>query len=146
MQWDNPHIANLEYDELSKFLEKNRLLNPVGRWMFQTGCMELKKWLSEGRNLSLNLNVSYAQFSDWNYIQEIITIIKSSQVPPEKIVIEVVDSYFISDMKIYEQAFRAIKESGMKIMLDDFGADYASIGLLKNNLVDICLLYTSRCV
>ena len=25
----------------------------------------------------------------------------------------------------------------MKIMLDDFGADYASIGLLKNNLVDI---------
>ena len=44
---------------------------------------------------------------------------------------------FISDMKIYEQAFRAIKESGMKIMLDDFGADYASIGLLKNDLVDI---------
>ena len=31
----------------------------------------------------------------------------------------------------------AIKESGMKIMLDDFGADYASIGLLKNDLVDI---------
>lgn len=137
LQWDNPHIANLEYDELSKFLEKNRLLNPVGRWMFQTGCMALKKWLSEGWNLSLNLNVSYAQLSDWNYIQEIIMIVKSSQVLPEKIVIEVVDSYFISDMKIYEQAFRAIKESGMKIMLDDFGADYASIGLLKNDLVDI---------
>ena len=137
LQWENPQIANLEYDEFSKFLEKNRLLNPVGRWMFQTGCMALKKWMSEGWNLALNLNVSYAQLSDWNYIQEIIMIVKNSQVPPEKIVIEVVDSYFISDMKIYEQAFRAIKESGMKIMLDDFGADYASIGLLKNNLVDI---------
>ncbi len=137
LQWENPQIANLEYDEFSKFLEKNRLLNPVGRWMFQTGCMALKKWMSEGWNLALNLNVSYAQLSDWNYIQEIIMIVKNSRVPSEKIVIEVVDSYFISDMKIYEQAFRAIKESGMKIMLDDFGADYASIGLLKNNLVDI---------
>jgi len=137
LQWENPQIANLEYDEFSKFLEKNRLLNPVGRWMFQTGCLALKKWMSEGWNLALNLNVSYAQLSDWNYIQEIIMIVKNSRVPPEKIVIEVVDSYFISDMKIYEQAFRAIKESGMKIMLDDFGADYASIGLLKNNLVDI---------
>ncbi|MFR1871013.1 MAG: EAL domain-containing protein [Coprococcus sp.] len=136
LQWENPQIANLEYDEFSKFLEKNRLLNPVGRWMFQTGCMALKKWMSEGWNLALNLNVSYAQLSDWNYIQEIIMIVKNSRVPPEKIVIEVVDSYFISDMKIYEQV-RAIKESGMKIMLDDFGADYASIGLLKNNLVDI---------
>ena len=137
LQWENPQIANLEYDEFSKFLEKNRLLNPVGRWMFQTGCMALKKWMSEGWNLALNLNVSYAQLSDWNYIQEIIMIVKNSQVPPEKIVIEVVDSYFISDMKIYEQAFRAINARGMKIMLDDFGADYASIGLLKNNLVDI---------
>lgn len=137
LQWENPQIANLEYDEFSKFLEKNRLLNPVGRWMFQTGCLALKKWMSEGWNLALNLNVSYAQLSDWNYIQEIIMIVKNSRVPSEKIVIEVVDSYFISDMKIYEQAFRAIKESGMKIMLDDFGADYASIGLLKNNLVDI---------
>ena len=137
LQWENPQIANLEYDEFSKFLEKNRLLNLVGRWMFQTGCMALKKWMSEGWNLALNLNVSYAQLSDWNYIQEIIMIVKNSRVPSEKIVIEVVDSYFISDMKIYEQAFRAIKESGMKIMLDDFGADYASIGLLKNNLVDI---------
>lgn len=137
LQWENPQIADLEYDEFSKFLEKNRLLNPVGRWMFQTGCMALKKWISEGWNLALNLNVSYAQLSDWNYIQEIIMIVKNSQVPPEKIVIEVVDSYFISDMKIYEQAFRTIKESGMKIMLDDFGADYASIGLLKNDLVDV---------
>lgn len=52
--------------------------------MFQTGCMALKKWLSEGWNLSLNLNVSYAQLSDWNYIQEIIMIVKSSQVLPGK--------------------------------------------------------------
>lgn len=36
---------------------------------------------------------------------------KSSQVPPEKIVIEVVDSYFISDMKIYEQALELSKKA-----------------------------------
>lgn len=137
LRWENAQIQNLEYDELSKFLEKNRLLNTVGRWMFQTGCITLKKWISEGWNLSLNLNVSYAQFSDWNYIQEIIKIVKNFEVPAEKIVIEVVDSCFIGDLKPYEQAFRALRESGMKIMLDDFGADYASIGLLKNNLVDI---------
>ena len=103
LQWENPQIANLEYDEFSKFLEKNRLLNPVGRWMFQTGCMALKKWMSEGWNLALNLNVSYAQLSDWNYIQEIIMIVKNSQVPPEKIVIEVVDSYLRTGFQGYQR-------------------------------------------
>lgn len=48
LQWENPQIANLEYDEFSKFLEKNRLLNPVGRWMFQTGCMALKNGCQRG--------------------------------------------------------------------------------------------------
>ena len=137
LHWEKSELFQLELDEMIQILEKNRLLNKIGRWMFQTGCETLREWLAKGWNLSLNLNVSYAQISDWRYIQEIIEIVKHSQVSPERIAIEVVDSSFINDMKFYEKPFRAIKESGMKIMLDDFGVGYASIGLLKNDFVDI---------
>lgn len=137
IRWEGSEQFQMELDEMIQILEKNRLLNTIGRWMFRTGCDTLREWLESGWNLSLNLNVSYAQLSDWSYVQDIIEIVKSSQAAPEQIVIEVVDSSFIHDMQLYEKPFRAIKESGMKIMLDDFGVGYASIGLLKSEFVDI---------
>lgn len=137
IHWEKSKLFCLELDEMIQILEKNRLLNTIGRWMFQTGCDTLRQWLENGWNLSLNLNVSYAQISDWKYIQEIIEIVRNSQVAPERIAVEVVDSSFINDMKFYEKPFRVIKESGMKIMLDDFGVGYASVGLLQNDFVDI---------
>lgn len=137
LDWERSRSFQLELDEMIQILEKNRLLNTIGRWMFCSGCATLKEWLEKGWNLSLNLNVSYSQISDWGYIQEIIEIVRTSKVEPKRIAIEVVDSSFINDMTLYEKPFRAIKESGMKIMLDDFGVGYASIGLLKNDFVDI---------
>lgn len=137
LHWERSQFFQMELDEMIQILEKNRLLNTIGRWMFRSGCGTLKEWLANGWNLSLNLNVSYSQISDWGYVQEVIGIVKESKVSPERIAIEVVDSSFINDMALYEKPFRAIKESGMKIMLDDFGVGYASIGLLKNDFVDI---------
>ena len=41
LYWERSELFQLELDEMIQILEKNRLLNKIGRWMFQTGCETL---------------------------------------------------------------------------------------------------------
>lgn len=137
VRWENEQIGEVKPKEFIPLMEENRLLNPLGRWMFQNGCAALKGWSREGLNLSMHLNVSQSQISDRQYIEEVTSVIDWTGIARDKIVIEVVESSSVNNIQKFEEGFRDVKNRGMKLMFDDFGTDYASIGLLKSELVDI---------
>ncbi|MBB6453506.1 EAL domain-containing protein (putative c-di-GMP-specific phosphodiesterase class I) [Salirhabdus euzebyi] len=64
-------------------------------------------------------------------LQHTFSIVEKYNVEPEDLVFEVVETEKITDVNFLVDIFNTYKESGMKVALDDVGAGYATLEMLK---------------
>jgi hypothetical protein len=58
-------------------------------------------------------------------------------VPPQRLVLEVTEHAVATDLDELVRRLHALRATGVRIALDDFGAGYSSLGQLRNLPVDI---------
>ena len=89
-------------------------------------------WHEKYPELMMNLNVSYIQFEDNDFVDFIIDKAFSYNISPSKIVIELTESCHVSNVGQLSVYFKQLQDAGFQIALDDFGTAYSSLSLLKN--------------
>jgi len=120
--------------------EENGLILPIGDWVLKSACEYLRSCNSKGyQDLYLTVNLSAKQFEQDHLVDKICNTIKSAQINPENLKIEVTESYI---MKHPENAIAKMEEIkrknvGIRIAIDDFGTGYSSLSYLTTFPIDI---------
>nr|WP_087020686.1 EAL domain-containing protein [Thaumasiovibrio subtropicus] len=99
-------------------------------------------WLASAPNalaaLELcSINLSGQSMGNADFVSFLEQTIRSSQVPPEKLCLEITETAAISNMSEAISLFTRLKKIGCQIALDDFGSGLSSFGYLKRIPVDI---------
>jgi len=89
---------------------------------------------------TLYLNVSAHTVMHPEFCKIFSNFVKSMNLNPNEFGLEVTETAELSNTKIAAQSLSALKESGIKIALDDFGAGYSSLRYLKDLPVDVVKL------
>ena len=58
-------------------------------------------------------------------------------VEPSRIVLEMTESYFVTDLEALRATFDQLRAIGIRLAMDDFGTGYSSLGLLSQSPADI---------
>ncbi|HPE05483.1 MAG TPA: EAL domain-containing protein [Thauera sp.] len=113
--------------------EETGLIVPIGEWVLETACAQLRAWQREPATaaLTLSINVSARQFHQPDFVGKVAAAIERSRIHPGGLKIELTESVVIGDIETTVLRMRQIKALGVRFALDDFGTGYSSLSYLK---------------
>jgi diguanylate cyclase (GGDEF)-like protein/PAS domain S-box-containing protein len=117
--------------------EESGLIVPIGDWVLDTACQQLKAWATQPhtRDLQLAVNVSARQFAQPDFAQHVIQTIDRHGIDPTRLKLEITESMVldVADLVVKMSALRAV---GVRFSMDDFGTGYSSLSHLTNLPLD----------
>jgi diguanylate cyclase (GGDEF)-like protein len=116
--------------------EQTQLIEALGAWVLREACTQIQSCRSPGTtSMRLCVNVSPYQLNDAfpSLIQHVLEL---TDLPPERLELEITESALIGDADGIIECFRELKAIGVRIAIDDFGTGYSSLGYLSRLPVD----------
>jgi diguanylate cyclase (GGDEF)-like protein/PAS domain S-box-containing protein len=117
--------------------ERTGLIVPIGGWVIDTACRQLKVWREGGwPDLKLAINVSGQQFNSGDLAGVVAQALACHGIPPASLELEVTESMLMNDPEQTIATLKALKQTGVKLSLDDFGTGYSSFAYLSRFPID----------
>ena len=138
LRWEHPQRGLVSPAKFIPLAEETGLIVPIGTWVLQTSCAQLKKWQSDPKTceLTLAVNVSAKQFHQANFVDVVRENLQSSGINPALLKLELTESVVQSNIDETISKMHELKQMGIKFSMDDFGTGYSSLSYLKRLPLD----------
>lgn len=141
IRWQHPQKGLIVPSEFISRAEEMDLIIPITHWVLEQVGFQLKKWHSIGcEKIPLSVNISAKHFEKGTLVQDVMAMIKKTEIDPQYLILELTENTMINDMDRAIEAIRKLKEIGVQIAIDDFGTGYSSLSYLMKLHVDILKL------
>ena len=138
LRWQHPVRGLVTPDSFIGMAEKTGLILPIGRWVLQTACAQLRRWADHPalRDVSLAVNISAPQLYQLDFVEETLAAIRKAGADPNRLKLEITESLLLESVEIAVARIKALREQGVRFSLDDFGTGYSSLSYLSRLPLD----------
>ena len=138
LRWNHPRHGLVFPESFISLAEETGLIQPIGQWVLQTACAQLKAWEADaGRsNLVLAVNVSARQFGAEDFVNRVEALLFKSGIIPSRLKLEITESMLLDNIERDISTMRQLKALGISFSMDDFGTGYSSLQYLKRLPLD----------
>lgn len=137
MRWESPTMGLVSPVKFIPILEETGMVVEVGEWALHTACRQHAQWLKEGLPpIKVAVNLSARQLRETSFVGIVKSALKSANLPPSALEIEITESMLMSDAQIIVAALEDLHDFGVHISMDDFGTGYSSLSYLKRFPID----------
>ena len=137
LRWHHPVLGSVRPDEFIPLAEECGMIAKLGAWVLHEACHQLSLWLAEGHDVWLSVNVSPRELHAPEYVVQVAEALRAHHVPPQRLVLEITEHAVATDLNELIRRLTALRLTGVRIALDDFGAGYSSLGQLRRLPIDI---------
>ena len=132
IRWIHPAQGMISPAQFIPVAEDTGLILPIGHWVLQTACEQLKQWESDllTRELTLAINVSARQFRQPGFVKQVREVIEHYVINPSLLKIELTESTVLDNVVDTIEKMHALKSFGVRFSMDDFGTGYSSLAYL----------------
>jgi diguanylate cyclase (GGDEF)-like protein/PAS domain S-box-containing protein len=118
--------------------ESTGLILPIGRWVLETACAQLRAWSGHPtlNALRIAVNVSARQFYQPDFVEQVVAIMEQTGANPTQLKLELTESLLVSNIEDVITKMHRLKALGVGFSLDDFGTGYSSLSYLKRLPLD----------
>ncbi|NNM52789.1 MAG: EAL domain-containing protein [Pseudomonadales bacterium] len=138
VRWQHPQQGIVYPVEFIALAEETGLILPLGAWVLEAACAQLKAWKLSNltRDLLLSINVSARQFFQPDFVAQVACTLQRYDVNPNLIKFELTEGVLIKSIEETIATMTTLKAMGIKFSLDDFGTGYSSLQYLKRLPLD----------
>lgn len=130
-RWTHPHHGQVPPDVFIPIAEISGLISDLGRHVLHRACTAALAY-----DVELSVNLSPVQFWDRNLVATIADTLRETGFPPSSLELEITENYLLHRPEAAAAIIDNLRDLGVKIALDDFGAGFASIGYLQQLKLD----------
>ncbi|MFI3155084.1 MAG: EAL domain-containing protein [Methylococcaceae bacterium] len=133
LRWEHPERGFVSPLEFISLAEEIGVIIPIGLWVLETACAQLKRWenYAQTRHLQLAVNVSARQFHQPDFAEQVCAILKKNAVKADRLKLEFTESLVFEDIDDTIAKMHKLKKIGVSFSMDDFGTGYSSLTYLK---------------
>ena len=133
VRWQHPERGMVSPGSFIPLAEETGLIMPLGEWVLNTACKQLRHWMArpETAHLTLAVNISARQFHDVNFVESVLAVLERNGADPHKLKLELTESILLKDVGEMIAKMKALMSKGVRFSLDDFGTGYSSLSYLK---------------
>ncbi len=134
-RWNHPTRGPISPEEFISLAEETGQILELGRTLFRQACDEFAAARLPG-NVGLSINLSIRQLADRHLVSTIDSAVRDAGLDFGRIAVEITETALTSDLQSAASRLWELRELGIAVHLDDFGAGFASLGHLRRFPVD----------
>jgi EAL domain-containing protein (putative c-di-GMP-specific phosphodiesterase class I) len=136
VRWQHPERGLLPPDAFVPIAERNGLIRRLTLQVVRIGLAQQARWLAEGIDVPLAVNLSIANLLDADLPRDIATLLDDLRARPRKLKLEITESYLVTDPTLIHSNIQELCDHGVGLALDDFGTGYSSLTHLRRLPID----------
>ncbi|MGZ3254845.1 MAG: putative bifunctional diguanylate cyclase/phosphodiesterase, partial [Burkholderiaceae bacterium] len=138
LRWLPPGQPSVSPVQFIPLAEETGLIIPLGLWVLQTACAQLKDWSNSPgtRDLQISINVSARQFRQADFVEQVFDTLKQTGINPALLKLELTESVVLDNVEDVITRMEQIKGFGVTFSIDDFGTGFSSLSYLKRLPLD----------
>jgi len=133
LRWDCKKLGMITPDYFIPIAEETGLIIPVGEWVIETACKQVKQWRNDGwDDICVTVNVSARQFQcNSSLVKTIKRSLQENDLASDAIQLELTEGVLMKETDSSIETMAQIENMGIKLLIDDFGTGYASLSYLQ---------------
>lgn len=134
LRWQHPTKGLLTPSEFLFMAEETGMILDIETWVIEEVCLQLKLWKqsTEYKHTYIGVNLSGRHLTQANQLAKLMELISINTIEPERLILEFNESAFARHTELALKGLRKLKEFGVKLALDDYGAGLSSFNFLHN--------------
>ena len=143
LRWDHPQHGELTPPHFMAIAEESGMIGPIGDFVIALACNDLRQFIDAGavdKSFQLHLNLSPKQLTDPTFVERTLTTLREHSVEPMQVCFEVTEATMMNDNPSILRSINALKRSGIRIAIDDFGSGFSSLSSLRKFPADVLKL------
>ena len=133
LRWRHPKLGLIPPMDFIPLAERMGLMTAIGEWVLRKACRQIKIWQDRGlAGIPVAVNISVEQFDPSKLVALIKDNLEETGLRPDLVAIEITESTAIRDINKSIDTINRLRNLGVCIIVDDFGAGYSSLSWLKD--------------
>jgi EAL domain-containing protein (putative c-di-GMP-specific phosphodiesterase class I) len=138
LRWSHPRHGAVSPAQVISLAEDNGLMPALGAWILNRACSDIADSPhAAAAALQVAVNLSTRELADPNIVETVQRALGRSQLPADRLILEVTETAVIADPETTSQRLHALKQLGVRLALDDFGTGYSSLVYVRRFPVDM---------
>lgn len=113
--------------------EESGMIVPIGQWVLQQTCTQMREWLSNGLRIFASINLSKRQLIQADLVESISRELSQNGIPPEVLYVEIAEGFNTFNPEVMDEVITKLGTAGIRIAIDDFGIGYSNLSRLNLN-------------
>lgn len=138
IRWPHPERGLVPPLQFIPLAEETGMILPIGQWVLETACAQLKAWEQNAltRDLVLAVNISAKQFRQPDFADQVRAAVQHHSINPMLLKVELTESMLLENIATTIDTMNTLNKIGIQFSLDDFGTGYSSLQYLKRLPLD----------
>ena len=138
IRWIHPEKGFISPGVFIPALEDSGHISELDMYVLKTVReFQEKRYQSGERTVPVSMNLSWMDFYDEKIMDWLNERVRSDTLPSSLCRLEITETSYAAIEADRNATLEALREAGVKILLDDFGSGYSSFGMLQNYNFDI---------
>ena len=117
--------------EFIPIAEQTGLIVPLGEWVIDAACRQLRRWQEEGGPaVAVAVNLSAVQLGARRTVERILEALERHAVPARLLEFEITETAVMGDPGQIADQLASLARLGVALALDDFGTGYSNLAQL----------------
>jgi diguanylate cyclase (GGDEF)-like protein/PAS domain S-box-containing protein len=139
LRWRHPTRGLLSPSEFIPVAEESGLIEPIGRWVLDTACVQAARWHGARPNsppIGISVNLSVRQFNQPDLEGTVANALAVAGIEPSTLCLEITESVLLEESEKVSATITGVAQHGVRFALDDFGTGYSSLAYLTRLPID----------
>ncbi len=138
IRWIHPERGLVSPLQFIPIAEETGLIVPIGLWVMDAACAQLRSWQEDELTMGLTLavNVSARQIRQADFVSQVEDCVQRHGIIPRRLKLELTESALLEDIEEIVATMNALRAIGVQFSLDDFGTGFSSLQYLKKLPLD----------
>jgi diguanylate cyclase (GGDEF)-like protein len=132
VRWPHPKLGLVPPMKFLPLAEEAGLMWPLTTWVLNEALSQCASWRAEDRVLAVSVNVATTDLLEVGFIDLIEELLKRYDLPADALVIEITETTIITDFVRSQAVIQVLRDMGIIVSIDDFGAGFTSLAYLSS--------------
>ena len=137
LRWDRSELGLVLPRDFVALADFAGVILSVGPWALETACRQLVEWRRRGsRTLRVMVNLSTHELQQADPVAQVEQALAVSGLEPDALHLEIPEGYAMQNLDRAIAVLRALRDLGVHLAIDGFGAGFSSLAHLRRLPVD----------